>query len=168
MKILEKYWIFIFFIISFFSIGLALIAELIFNILPCKMCLNQRYAYYFIIFITLVFFLTNFFSFFLKLLIFEIAIFYGLFYSIWHVGIEQKILPGPENCESSLSKSDSISKLLRLGYYNFDKVSASVWLRCLQLIPYLEEKGIRCRINDFSSESDISIFVRWQDDQAYQ
>ena len=111
MKILEKYWIFIVFIISFFSIGLALIAELIFNILPCKMCLNQRYAYYFIIFITLVFFLTNFFSYFLKLLIFEIAIFYGLFYSIWHVGIEQKILPGPENCESSLSKSDSISKL---------------------------------------------------------
>ena len=63
---------------------------------------------------------------------------------------------------------DSISKLLRLGYYNYDQVSASVWLRCLQLIPYLEEKGIRCKINDFSSQSDISIFVRWQDDQAYR
>ena len=52
---------------------------------------------------------------------------------------------------------DSISKVLRLGYYNYDHVSASVWLRCLQLIPYLEEKGIRCRINDFSAESDIAI-----------
>ena len=63
---------------------------------------------------------------------------------------------------------DSLSKLLRIGYYNYDRNSASVWLRCLQLIPYLEEQGIRCRINDFSANSDISIFVRWQDDRAYQ
>jgi len=63
---------------------------------------------------------------------------------------------------------DSISKVLRFGYYNFDQVSASVWLRCLQLIPYLEKRGIRCKINDFSAQSDISIFVRWQDDEAYR
>ena len=36
------------------------------------------------------------------------------------------------------------------------------------MIPYLEEQGILCRINDFSANSDISIFVRWQNDQAYQ
>ena len=68
----------------------------------------------------------------------------------------------------NLFTSDSFSKRLRLGYYNYDKVSASVWIRCLQLIPYLEEQGIRCRINDFYSNSDISIFVRWQDVQAFQ
>lgn len=63
---------------------------------------------------------------------------------------------------------DSFSKLIRIGYYNFDRIPASVWLRCLQLIPYLEELGIRCRVNDFSAKSDISIFVRWQDDHAFK
>ena len=111
MKILEKNWIYVVFFSSLISIGLALIAELVFDILPCKMCLNQRYAYYFIIFATLIFFITNFFSYFVKLLFFEIAICYGLFYAIWHVGIEQQILSGPKNCDSSLAKSDSISEL---------------------------------------------------------
>jgi len=63
---------------------------------------------------------------------------------------------------------DKLSRFLRLGYYNFDRVSASVWIRCLQLIPYLEDKGILCKINDFSTESDIAFFVRWQDDHAYR
>ena len=62
----------------------------------------------------------------------------------------------------------SLSKRLKIGYYNYDRVVASVWIRCLQLIPYFEEHGIRSRINDFSSDSDISIFVRWQNNQAYE
>ena len=61
---------------------------------------------------------------------------------------------------------DLLSKRIKLGYYNYDRVLASVWLRCLQLIPYLEEQGILCRINDFSANSDISIFVRWQNDKG--
>ena len=63
---------------------------------------------------------------------------------------------------------NSLSKLIRIRNYNYDRVLASVWIRCLQLIPYLEEQGIHSRINDFSANSDNSIFVRWQDNQAYQ
>ncbi|MBF0290230.1 MAG: glycosyltransferase [SAR324 cluster bacterium] len=62
---------------------------------------------------------------------------------------------------------DWLAKPAKLGYHNYDQVSASVWLRCLQLIPYLEKKGVRCRVNDFSASADISVFVRWQNDQAY-
>ena len=63
---------------------------------------------------------------------------------------------------------DLLSKRIRIGYYKYDRVPASLWIRCLQLIPYLEELGINCRVNDFSASSDISIFVRWQDDRALQ
>jgi len=63
---------------------------------------------------------------------------------------------------------DLLSKRIRIGYYKYDRVPASLWIRCLQLIPYLEELGIHCRVNDFSASSDISIFVRWQDDRALQ
>ncbi len=35
-------------------------------------------------------------------------------------------------------------------------------LRCLQLIPFLERKGIRCTINCVNKSSDIAIFVRCQ------
>ena len=41
----------------------------------------------------------------------EIAVLYGLFYSIWHVGIEKKLIPGPSNCSSFIKEKNSIEEL---------------------------------------------------------
>ena len=45
---------------------------------------------------------------------------------------------------------------------------ASIWIRCLQLLPYLEERGVQCKVNQPDAEADICIFVRWQDERAYE
>jgi glycosyltransferase involved in cell wall biosynthesis len=37
---------------------------------------------------------------------------------------------------------------------------ASVWIRCLQLIPYLEELGISCHLNLHTRVPDVAIFLR--------
>ena len=111
MKIISDNWIKVILILSIFAISTALIAEHFFNINPCKMCLNQRYPYYFIIAAIIIYYLikknfTIFFS-----VLFELAIFYGLFYSIWHVAIETGLLKGPAGCSISLEDSSSLENL---------------------------------------------------------
>ncbi len=44
----------------------------------------------------------------------------------------------------------------------------SVWLRCLQLLPYLKEQGVTSTVNDPYTSSDIAFFVRFQDERAYE
>ena len=111
MKIIKKNWMLIILLISFFAIGSALIAEYFFEIFPCKMCLNQRYPYYFIIIISLIFFFIKKFSYIWKLLLIECALCYGIFYATWHIGIEQKILPGLPECTTSLDHTNSLIEL---------------------------------------------------------
>jgi glycosyltransferase involved in cell wall biosynthesis len=41
---------------------------------------------------------------------------------------------------------------------------ASVWIRCLQLIPYLERLGIRSVVNDADARASIAVLVRRQDE----
>ena len=41
----------------------------------------------------------------------QLASLYGLFYSIWHVGIEQKILKGPSSCTNTISFNNNTEKL---------------------------------------------------------
>ena len=41
----------------------------------------------------------------------QLAILYGLFYSVWHVGIEKKIFKGPESCSGIISVTNSIKDL---------------------------------------------------------
>ena len=41
----------------------------------------------------------------------QLASVYGLFYSIWHVGIEQNILSGPASCSGGLNISESVENL---------------------------------------------------------
>ena len=36
---------------------------------------------------------------------------YGLFYSVWHVGIENQLLPGPAGCSSGLNTTNNILSL---------------------------------------------------------
>ena len=111
MSFVIRYWAFIFFILSIIAISSALIAEHFFNFFPCKMCLYQRYPYYFIICIFILFY------FFLKIsniwlyILTELAILFGLFYSLWHVGIEKKILPELSGCTSSFNNSNSLTEL---------------------------------------------------------
>jgi len=111
MSYLIRYWAFIVFFLSMIAISSALIAEYIFNFLPCKMCLYQRYPYYFIIIIFIFFYLFKKTSNLWLYILIELAIFFGLFYSIWHIGIEQKLLPGPSGCSGILNKTSSIESL---------------------------------------------------------
>ena len=111
MSTIKKFWATIVLVISSIAIINALIAEYVFDILPCQMCLYQRYPYYFIILISLIYIVskkiplewyywTNTLSF---------AI--GLFFSAWHVGIEQKILPGLSGCSSTINLAQSLTEL---------------------------------------------------------
>ena len=111
MNMIYKNWGGIVFIISFITIIIALVAEYFYNLLPCKMCLYQRYPYYFIITIYPILLLIKKHNSIWLFILFELSIIYGLFYSFWHVGIEKKIFTGPEGCSNSLEKLSSIDKL---------------------------------------------------------
>ena len=106
-----RYWFWIISILSITAISSALIAEYIFNLEPCSMCLKQRHPYYFIFVIFILFGVIRKFPriwFYLGVLLASI---YGLFYSIWHVGIEQNILTGPTSCSGRLNTSNSVENL---------------------------------------------------------
>ena len=108
---LQKYW---FYLVTLFSVGAltsAFIAELYFNLAPCEMCLKQREPYYVIvlgfILITILRWQERIW-FYLGIQLISI---YGLFYSVWHVGIENKLLSGPAGCASELNSTNNISSL---------------------------------------------------------
>ncbi len=104
-------WTKLLFVISFISISSALIAEYFFNIQPCELCLKQRHPYYLILIcLVFIFFLKNLNKIWLYVVI-QFASVYGLFYSIWHVGVENKILKGPAGCSAMLTSSESASDL---------------------------------------------------------
>tara|TARA_B100001057_G_scaffold193975_1_gene194813 strand:- start:473 stop:964 length:492 start_codon:yes stop_codon:yes gene_type:complete len=106
-----RYWTAFLFVISFFSILSALIAEYFFNLQPCDLCLKQRHPYYLILIcLVFIFLLKNLNKVWLFLVI-QFASVYGLFYSIWHVGVENKILKGPAGCSSMLAKSENAADL---------------------------------------------------------
>ena len=106
-----RYWFWIIGILSMTAITSALIAEYFFNLEPCSMCLKQRHPYYFILIIFFLFFVIHKFSRIWFYLGVQIASIYGLFYAIWHVGIEKKLLPGPASCSGGLKTSDSAENL---------------------------------------------------------
>ena len=108
---LKKYWFYVLGVLSITAIGAALIAEYYFYLEPCKMCLKQREPYYAIIILFLVFIVLRWQTkiwFFLGV---QILIIYGLFYSIWHVGIENKLLSGPSGCSGGLELTNSTINL---------------------------------------------------------
>ncbi len=104
-------WTKVLFVISFISISSALIAEYFFNLQPCELCLKQRHPYYLILVcLVFIFFFKNLNKIWLYLVI-QFSSVYGLFYSIWHVGVENKILKGPAGCSAMLTSSESASDL---------------------------------------------------------
>ena len=54
---LKNNWTFIILVISIAVISTALIAEYFYRILPCKMCIFQRYSYYALIILSAIFLL---------------------------------------------------------------------------------------------------------------
>ena len=108
---LFRYWFWIIGILSMTAISSAIIAEYIFYLEPCSMCLKQRHPYYFILIIFIFFLVIHKFPRIWFYLGTQLASVYGLFYSIWHVGIEQKILSGPDSCSGSLNTSESVENL---------------------------------------------------------
>ena len=111
MKVIQNYWFVIILIISLIAISSALIAEYIFYLIPCKMCLYQRHTYYFIVLLIIIFYffkrINPIWIYFLS----EIAFLYGIFFTIWHIGIEQKLLSGPEGCAASINNATSTKDL---------------------------------------------------------
>ena len=106
-----RYWPTLLFVISFISISSALVAEYFFNLQPCELCLKQRHPYYLILIcLVFIFLLKNLNKIWLYVVI-QFASVYGLFYSIWHVGVENNILKGPAGCSAMLTSSDSASDL---------------------------------------------------------
>jgi len=108
---LFHYWFWGIGILSIAAVSSALIAEYILHLNPCSMCLKQRHPYYFIIIIFVLFLLIHKLPRIWFYLGVQLASIYGLFYSIWHVGIEQNILSGPASCSGGLSTSDSAQNL---------------------------------------------------------
>ena len=105
-----KNWHFILLTISIFSISFALIAEYYFNLQPCELCLKQRHPYYFFIFLSIIVLFLFKLKFYVSLLI-QLGAIYGMFYSIWHVGVENKLLKGPAGCASNLQISENTNDL---------------------------------------------------------
>ena len=108
---LQKYWFYVITLFSVVAIASALIAEYYFDLQPCAMCLKQREPYYIIIagFI-LVMILKGQDKIWFYVGV-QIVSIYGLFYSLWHVGIENKILAGPSSCSGGLNISTNTSSL---------------------------------------------------------
>ena len=109
--ILQKYWFYLVTLFGVVALTSALIAEYYFNLQPCAMCLKQREPYYIII---TGFILVTILKWQDKIWFYvgvQIVSIYGLFYSLWHVGIENKILAGPSSCSGGLNISTNTSSL---------------------------------------------------------
>ena len=108
---LKNNWTFIILVISIAVISTALIAEYFYRILPCKMCIFQRYSYYALIILSVIFLLLKKQNDRFYYLIAEIILIIGLFFSIWHVGIENNLINGPVGCSSSIKDINNIIDL---------------------------------------------------------
>ncbi|MDA9749064.1 disulfide bond formation protein B [Pelagibacteraceae bacterium] len=106
-----KHWNILIFIVSLISIITALIAEFVFNLQPCELCLKQRHPYYFMILISAFIFFIPFSLKIFGYFLIQISSIYGLFYSIWHVGVENNLLSGPSGCSAGLSIAENIDNL---------------------------------------------------------
>ena len=111
MKIIGKNWTFIIFVVASIAILTALIAQYNFNLLPCKMCLYQRYSYYALIIISGIFLILKNNDNKVFYLTAEILIIIGLFFAIWHVAIENNIISGLEGCSFIIENINDFADL---------------------------------------------------------
>ena len=102
-----KHWNYVLLLVSSVSILSALIAEYFFNLQPCELCLKQRHPYYFMIGFIIINFLIPISKKIFVFLLIQLSSLYGLFYAIWHVGVENKFLKGPSGCSTGLNISSN-------------------------------------------------------------
>jgi hypothetical protein len=62
--------------------------------------------------------------------------------------------------------SPSVAWFLPVRHRHYDRMPASAWIRCLQLLPYLDALGVASVVNDDRAAADVAVFVRSQDDGA--
>ena len=108
---LQKYWFYLVALFSVVALASAFVAEFYFDLAPCEMCLKQREPYYIIIagfMLIAILKWQHHIWFYLGVQLISI---YGLFYAIWHVGIENKFLSGPAGCSGGLNMTNNISTL---------------------------------------------------------
>ncbi len=108
---LKKYWFYLVTLFSIVALTSAFIAEFYFNLIPCKMCLKQREPYYLIIMGFILITILKWQDRIWFYLGIQLISIYGLFYSIWHVGIENKLLSGPAGCSDRLNITNNASDL---------------------------------------------------------
>ena len=110
MKLDTKNLIIITLILSITAVVIALISQYFFNLLPCKLCLYQRYFYYLIIVIGILALIINKHhqKFLITMLICYVLNALTAFY---HSLVEKKILAGPNNCGSSSKQFDNLEQL---------------------------------------------------------
>lgn len=65
-----------------------------------------------------------------------------------------------------MSRALTVAWILPVRHRNVDRMPASVWIRCLQLLPYLERHDIQSVFEERPGAADVVIFVRRQDDAA--
>ncbi len=104
-------WHYLLILISSIAILSALFAEYVYDLQPCELCLKQRHPYYFTIIVALIiFFIPITYKVFMYVLI-QLGTIYGIFYSLWHVGVENKLLKGPSGCSTGLSTYSNTADL---------------------------------------------------------
>ncbi|AQX18877.1 Disulfide bond formation protein DsbB [Bartonella sp. CDC_skunk] len=101
----QKLWIFILAILLLIPIGIALVFEYIGGILPCKLCIIERFPYYgSLIFLSIAALSTRFFpsSAWIRSLFWGIFILMviSLILAIYHAGAEYRFWDAPNNCTS--------------------------------------------------------------------
>ena len=106
-----RYWFHILLLISLSAIIGALIAEYVFNLQPCELCLKQRHPYYFFIMITILTLIILPLHKLLSSFLIQLCAIYGMFYSIWHVGVENGMIKGPSGCSTGLAISSDTADL---------------------------------------------------------
>ena len=107
MNSLKNNWAPIILIISLFVISIALIAEHIYFLIPCKMCLYERYTYYALITISLIFIFSKNQNNIIFYFLVEIFLLIGVILSLWHLGIENNIISGPQGCSATIENINS-------------------------------------------------------------
>ena len=109
MHIFFKNYILTNLIISIIVLVIVYVLQYFFGMIPCDMCIKERYPYYLIgIFATINFFINS--NHLIKTLIIKLSIistaFFGVLYSIYHVGIERKFWVGTSECSSQNTALD--------------------------------------------------------------
>lgn len=60
-----------------------------------------------------------------------------------------------------------VNWFLPVQHTNYNRMPASVWIRCLQLLPYLSKLGVDSAVNQPERKADVAIFVRLQSERTH-